>query len=100
MNIFFKNKNIQDNVLLQAINVTFIAIIFHYSPIDYECDGANTLLNAKYIYHLIFINDPIGASYSYRAPVYKIIQIFSGAFTFDSFFPIIFVQIIQLQIKI
>ena len=52
MDIFFKNKNIQDNVLLQAINITFIAIIFHYSPIDYECDGANTLLNAKYIYHL------------------------------------------------
>ena len=47
MNIFFKNKNIQDNVLLQAINITFIAIIFHYSPIDYECDAANTLLNAK-----------------------------------------------------
>ena len=94
MNIFFKNKNIQDNVLLQAINITFIAIIFHYSPIDYECDAANTLLNAKYIYHLIFTNDPIGASYSYRAPLYKIIQIFSGAFTFDSFFPIIFVQII------
>ena len=70
MNIFFKNKNIQDNVLLQAINITFIAIIFHYSPIDYECDAANTLLNAKYIYHSIFTNDPIGASYSYRAPIY------------------------------
>jgi hypothetical protein len=94
MNLFLKNNNVKDNILLQAINVTFIAIIFHYSPIDYECDAANTLLNSKYIYHLLFTSDPIGASYSYRAPIYKIIQIFSGAFLFDSFFPIIFVQII------
>ena len=75
MNIFFKNKNVQDNILLQSVNVAFIVIVFYFSPIDYECDAANTLLNAKYIYHLIFTSDPIGASYSYRAPIYKIIQI-------------------------
>ena len=89
-----KNKNIQDNILLQVINVTLIVIVFNVSPIDYECDAANTLLNSKYIYHLLFTNDPIGASYSYRAPIYKVIQVFSGTFFLDSFFPLIFVQII------
>lgn len=89
-----KNKNIQDNILLQLINVTLIAIVFNFSPIDYECDASNTLLNSKYIYHLLFTNDPIGASYSYRAPIYKVIQIFSGTFFLDSFYPLIFVQII------
>ena len=58
-----KNKNIQDNILLQVINVTLIVIVFNFSPIDYECDAANTLLDSKYIYHLLFTNDPIGASY-------------------------------------
>lgn len=89
-----RNKNIQDNILLQVINVTLIVIVFNFSPIDYECDGSNTLLNSKYIYHLLFTNDPIGASYSYRAPIYKVIQVFSGTFFLDSFSPLIFAQII------
>lgn len=94
MNMHIKNKHFEDNILLQVVNIIFIAILFYYSPIDYECDAANTLLSSKYIYHLIFTNDPISASYSYRGPIYIIIQIFSGAFLFDSFFPIIFIQII------
>ena len=52
MNYTINNKNCRDNII-QTINIIFIGIIFYYSPIDYECDAANTLLNAKYI-HLIF----------------------------------------------
>ena len=94
MNFINNNKNLRDNLIIQTINIIFIGIIFYYSPIDYECDAANTLMNAKYIYSLIFSDDTIGASYSYRAPIYKLIQILSGAFVFDSFFPIIFVHIL------
>ena len=71
MNYTINNKNLRDNIIIQTINIIFIGIIFYYSPIDYECDAANTLLNAKYIYSLIFSDETIGASYSYRAPIYN-----------------------------
>ena len=94
MNSFFKNTNILDNILLQIINLILIFWVFYYSPIDYECDAASTLINSKYIYHSVFTNEVVPASWSYRAPLYKLIQILSGTFFFDSFNPIIFVHIL------
>ena len=94
MNFFIKNGNILDNILLQLINVVLILWVFYYSPIDYECDAANTLETSKYIYHTIFTNEAVSPSWSYRAPLYKLIQIVSGTFFFDSFKPIVFTQII------